>query len=195
MEDNKFYHSLYAGVMGGYGSTTWTGLVPLKEDQNIAMSLSTPIGASEGGVVWGFFAGYELIPTFAIEAGYTRYQNAKIVFDPISIFTYEHDELTEFVSKTETVSLMGKFMLFIPHTKIKAYSSLGMAALHREDMLLDAWRITPTFGAGINYDINPHIIGEFGANYTAGYGEAQLNPTDVYFPFLYSVFLKLAYRF
>ena len=192
-------HPLYVGVTGGYGSTTWAGLVPLdlseQDEQTFALRLSTPIQVSEGGGVWGFFAGYEFIPNFALEASYMRYEDATVTFDEISNFTFNTDGLTEFVTQTETVSLMGKFMLFIPRTKVRVYSSVGGAALHRKDILANGWRYTPTFGLGLNRDFNPHVMGEIGANFTAGYGEAQLNPTDVYFPFLYSVFARLAYRF
>ena len=195
-------HPLYVGVSGGYGSTTWSGLVPLDlSDEEDPMRLSTPIGVSEGGGVWGFFAGYEFIPVFALEASYMRYPDATVTFDPLSNFNWDHGGsegllgLTEFVTQTETVSLMAKFMVFIPRTTIKAYSSIGAAALHRKDILTDGWIYTPTFGAGFNTDFTPHIMGEIGANFTAGYAEAQLDPTDVYFPFLYSVFVRLAYRF
>ena len=86
-------------------------------------------------------------------------------------------------------------MLFIPKSGVRAYSSFGAAGIHREDVLYDHWHLSPTFGIGLNYNFTPHVMGTLGANYTAGYGEAQLNPTDVYFPFLYSITLQLAYRF
>ena len=82
---SSFEHPLYLGIAGGYGSTTWEGLVPPKKNQNIAMSLSTPTEVSEGGGAWGFFGGYELNPYFALEAGYMRYPDAQVSFDPISI--------------------------------------------------------------------------------------------------------------
>jgi hypothetical protein len=34
-----------------------------------------------------------------------------------------------------------------------------------------------------------------GAVYSAGKGVSELNPVEDYFPFLYSVFIRLAYRF
>ena len=192
---SSFEHPLYLGIAGGYGSTTWEGLVPPKKNQNIAMSLSTPTEVSEGGGAWGFFGGYELNPYFALEAGYMRYPDAQVSFDPISIFSFMNDDLTEFSTHTETVSFMGKIMMFIPKSGVRAYSSFGAAGIHREDVLYDHWHLSPTFGIGLNYNFTPHVMGTLGANYTAGYGEAQLNPTDVYFPFLYSITLQLAYRF
>ena len=190
-------HPFYVGVTGGYGSTTWVGLVPvnIKNDGNEALRTSTPIAANEGGGVWGFFGGYEVIPLFALEVGYMHYPEATITFDPEWYYSQNNPVLESVDTNTETVSVIGKLMVLIPHTTVKAYASVGGAGLHRQDVLMDAWRLTPIFGGGFNYDITTHIMGEVGANYTAGYGEAELNPAEGYFPFLYSAFVRLAYRF
>lgn len=194
-KDTIFQYPFYLGAMVGYGSSTWQGLVPPKKHQNLAISMSTPIRVNEGGRVWGFFFGHEFTPFFALEASYMRFPDARVSFDPMSIFSFENNDLTEFVTKTETVNLMGKIMLHVPATKMRVYSSAGVASLHRDDMLMNLWRFSPTFGAGLNYRFTDHFMGEFGGNYTAGYGESQLNPTDSYFPFLYSITLRLAYCF
>jgi len=190
-----FPHPFYLGLTGGYGSTTWGGLVPSKNKQNNALNISTPTYVKEGGAIWGAFVGYEFIPFFAIEGAYTRYPDAKVSFDPMSLFTFEHDGLTSLTTKTETVSLMGKIMLVIPNTKIRAYSSVGGAEVHRSDQLNDHWQLSPTFGLGFTYNITDHIMTELGANYTSGAGESELNPAQDYVPFLYSVFFHLGYRF
>ena len=75
--DDKFTHPFYVGATGGYGATTWSGLVPNQDNQNLAMSLSTPIKVTEGGAIWGAFGGYEFNKFFAIEASYNKYQDAK----------------------------------------------------------------------------------------------------------------------
>ena len=106
--NNKFAYPFYAGVTGGYGKTTWQGLVPPEDKQNLAMELSTPKYVNEGGLLWGLFAGYELLPYFALEASYMHYPDATIAFDSSSIFSFEHDDITTFTSKTEEVSLMAK---------------------------------------------------------------------------------------
>lgn len=192
---DKYRHPFYIGVTGGYGSTTWNGLVPPNDKQSAAMVLSTPINVHEGGGIWGILAGYEPIPFFAVEANYTRYPNAKIFFDPMSLVAFENNGLTEINTSTDSVALMAKFMLFIPHTEIRAYSSAGVARVHRQDPLKECWRISPTFGLGFNYDFTDRIMGELGANYTGGYGESELDPAEDYVPFLYSVFLRVAFRF
>lgn len=192
---DKFNHPAYIGVAGGYGSTTWKGLVPLEENQNLAMSLSTPLSVSEGGGVWGFFAGYELSPYFAIEANYLAYPHATVSFSELSFFAFTYDGRTEFSSHTEVVNLMGKIMLIVPRTNFRIYSGAGIANVHRYDIYADLWRLAPTFGAGVSFHVNEHVLVDIGANYTAGYGESQLDPTETYFPFLYSVALRLAYSF
>src|SRR5580704_3010632 len=92
--NNKVKHPFYMGVTGGYGRTTWEGLVPPPGKQNLAMAMSTPIYVSEGGALWGLFAGYEFLPSFALEVSYLRYPNAKVTFDEMSIFTFMLDGIT-----------------------------------------------------------------------------------------------------
>src|SRR4029079_17051074 len=101
-----FANPLYAGVLLGYGSTTWQYLVPKVNKQNTAISLSTPKRVNEGGVTWGFLAGYEFSPYFAIEGNYMRYPNAMVLFDKSSIFTFKHNGLGKLNTHTETGSLM-----------------------------------------------------------------------------------------
>ena len=190
---DPFSHPFYVGLESGYGSTTWGHLAP--KNPNVAMSLSTPTSVSEGGSVWGIFAGYEFIPQFALEANYMHYQAARLYFDPYSLFTFDYDGLTELTTRTETVSLMAKIMLPIAQSGIRIYSSIGVGAVHRYDDIKNIWRANPAFGAGVNYNFTEHWMGEIGANYIAGYGEAELDPTRDFVPFVYSVFARLAYRF
>lgn len=187
-------HPLYAGVLAGYGSTTWEGLVPAPVNQNMAMRTSTPVMAREGGGVWGAFAGYELSPHFAVEANYMRYPKATILFDEDSLFAFENEGVIDLESHTETGSVMGKVMLIIPRTRLRFYSSAGIAIVHRWDNMTENEKFSPTFGAGFVYTFSDHIMAELGANYTAGYGESELNPAKDYVPFLYSGVFRLAYR-
>lgn len=191
---NTVPHPFYFGVSGGYGWTTWQGLVPPRNRQNAAMAMSTPTYVTEGGALWGLFLGYELLPSFALEWAYFHYPNANVTFASDSIFSFEHNGMTQFTTKTETVSLIAKIIMEIPKTNIHAYSGLGLAEVHRSDELNDHWIGRPTFAVGLNYPITERVISELGANYTAGQGQSELNPVEDYFPFLYSVFLRLAYR-
>jgi hypothetical protein len=190
---DKFRYPFYVGITGGYGATTWGYLVP--QDPNAAMSLSTPISVSEGGAAWGAQAGYEFGPHFALEAAYMRFPTARLYFSPDSLFTFDYDGRTELSTRTETVSLMTKFMLFFPNSTIRAYSSVGIATVHRQDAVRNVWRIDPTFGAGFNYNLTAHWMTELGTTYTAGYGRSEVNPTKDFVPFAYAAFLRLAYRF
>jgi hypothetical protein len=192
---NPFKYPFYVGITGGYGMTTWEGLVPPQDKQNDAMAMSTPKEVNEGGALWGIFAGYELLPYFAVELSYLRYPDATINFDESSLFTFENDGITSFTTKTESLSLMGKVMMLIPKTCARAYASLGLAEVHRSDFIKENWRGNPTFGAGVNYNFTQHIMGELGGVYSAGQAQSELNPVQDYYPFLYSVYLRLAYRF
>ncbi len=189
-----YKHPLYLGATAGYGSTTWQGLVPSKSNQNEAISISTPISVTEGGAIWGGFAGYELSPYFAVEAHYVRYPNATISFDEFSLFAFDNEGIMDLHTHTSTISVLAKVMLFIPRTTVRLFSSAGVAEIHRWDDMTENRRTSPTFGFGLNYNFSEHIMGELGANYTAGYGESELNPAKDYVPFLYSGFARLAYR-
>ncbi len=183
----------YVGVSGGFGSTTWRGLVP-QDKQNIALMVSTPIEVDEGGFVYGVFTGYELTQYFAVEANYKRYPRATVIFDQFSLFAVDHNDKNSFTSETETVSLMAKVMLTVPKTVVRVYSSFGIAGIHRVDELNKQTHVSPTFGAGFNLNVTPRLMFDIGFNYTAGYGESELNPSNNYMPFLYSGNIGLSYR-
>ncbi len=193
-ENHASSHPFYIGADAGFGATTWSGLVPSPQNLNMAMKTSTPTVADEGGVVWGFLAGYEFSPYFALEANYMRYPRATIFFDEESMFAFDNDGLLELNTNTETISLMAKIMLAFPRTQLRAYSSFGFSEVHRQDNLNDIRSGSPSFGMGFNYNVSTHVMAELGANYVAGYGESELNPAKDYVPFLYSVVFKLAYR-
>jgi hypothetical protein len=188
-------HPLYVGIIGGYGSTTWQGLVPSKENQNAALNMSTPIDVREGGTTWGVLLGYEFSPYFAFEASYMRYPNSTVYFDELSLFTFNYDGATILTTTTDSINLIGKIMLLIPYTNLRIYSGAGLANIYRKDMIVDDCRSSPIFSLGINYNFTNHLMGELVGNYTAGFGESILSPADSYFPFLYSITAHLAYRF
>ncbi|MDI1351337.1 MAG: outer membrane beta-barrel protein [bacterium] len=192
--NNSIVHSLYLGVQGGYGSTTWEGLVPNQKNQNLALSMSTPIETHEGGGVWGGIFGYELNQNFAIEGQYMHYPKANIFFDSGSLFSFNNNDQTQLTTNTETLSLMAKLMVRISNSKVRAYSSAGITDIHRKDMLTDQWHVGPAFSVGLNYEISDHFMAEIGGNYAAGFGESQLSPAESYIPFLYSGTFRLAYR-
>jgi len=187
-------HAFYVGANGGYGSTTWIGLVPEMENQNIVLSMSTPIEVKEGGGVWGGFAGVEFTPFFAIEANYLAYPGATVFFDEDSFFAFENNGQTELNTQTQAVSLMAKFMVALPKTKARAYSSLGVGGIHRNDEINNIWIAAPSFAVGLNYVFTEHVMGEVAGNYMSGYGTSELNPAKDYVPFLYAAYARIAYR-
>lgn len=192
--DDLFKHPFYIAGMGGWGSTTWQGLVPKAENQNSAISISTPVAAKEGGAVWGVALGYEFLPAFAVEADYMAFPKATITFDEYSIYAFEQNSLILY-SNAHTVSLSVRVMVMIPKTDIRFYSSGGIAEVIREDQINNASRVSPTFAFGFNKMLTDRIMVEIGTNYTAGYGESEINPVNDFVPFLYSVFGKIALRF
>lgn len=189
-----YSEALYVGLNGGYGSTTWKGLVPSFENQNIVLSISTPTGVNEGGAVLGAVLGFEFTPYFGLEANYLYYPDATIFFDENSIFAFENEGRRELNTRTETLTLMAKIMMTIPKTPIRAYSSVGLGKIHRKDEINDSWSLAPSFGAGFNYPFTEHLMGEIVGTYMTGYGESEISPVNDFIPFLYAVYFRLAYR-
>lgn len=192
---SNFRHNnpVYYGIGAGYGSTTWAQLVPGVENQSYAMRLSAPIEVTEGGGVYNGFIGFEFSPSFALEVNYIHFPSVEIVFDSTSLYSFLNDGKTSLYTHTETVNLIGKFMVELPNDRLRAFSAIGLAGLHRRDVIINDWVLNPTFSAGINYHFDNHIMLELHGNFTTGYGESQLNPTDVYFPFLYAAMVRFAY--
>lgn len=189
------YKPFYIGLHGGIGSTTWRGLVPSEKNINEALTTSTPILVEEGGPVYGVFGGYEFTPYFAIEANYRHYQSATVTFVELSFFAMDHDDRLHFNTRTESGSLMAKVMLTVPNSIVKVYSSFGLSVVHRADELTKQLQKSPSFGLGLNFNVSPRVLVDFGLNYTAGYGESELEPCKSYIPFLLSGGMGIAYRF
>lgn len=190
----KVENPWYVGAGVGWGTTTWQALVPSNANQNGALSISTPKSAHEGGFLWGVAAGIEVIPQFQVELNYWDYPDATIHFDPDSLYSFENNGQTELTTQTYTFVLQGKFLVPWEDTKLRLFASAGAAWLNRDDNLLTNETISPTFGVGLNYGFTPHLMGEFGFIYTAGYGESELNPAEDFMPFLYGIFTRLYYR-
>ena len=185
----------FLGAGTGYGSTLWRGLVPEKSNQNMALSMSTPVNVDEGGFLWGVGGGVEIIPQFQLEFFYWKYPNASIYFDEESLFTYENNNATSFQSNTYTFLLEGKFLVPWRDSPLNIYATAGMAWLNRDDYVFSNEIISPSFGVGLNYGFSDHWMGEFGFVYTAGNGESELNPAADFMPFLYGIYTRLFYRF
>ncbi len=192
--ENVFHYPFYVGVTFAYGATTWGFLIP--KDSNTALSVSTPTEVRESGEEWGIVAGYEFIPSFALELSYDHYPRARVTFDSLSLLSFENDGLTTFYTDTESLSLVGKFMVLIPHNEyFRAYASAGAALVHRNDIITDKYLLSPKFGIGGNYVMNDFVGMEFGIDYTAGTGESEMSPAEHFIPFLYSVYTRLILRF
>ena len=188
-------YPFYFGLIAGYGSTTWKGLVPKDSNQSLALNMSTPIEVDEGGSVIGVMSGFEISSNAAIEVKYTRFQDAIVTFDHLSLFSFSHDNALQFVTKTETIQVIGKLLVAFPDERFRVFSGAGIAEVHRKDELINNWRLSPSFDLGLNYRFSERFMAEIAGNYTAGYGESQLNPAEAYYPFLFSVALHLLYCF
>ena len=192
--DERIENPWFVGGVVGYGSTTWQGLVPETSKQNAALNLSTPIDAEEGGVAWGIVGGVEAFKNFHLQLDYMHYPRATVYFDPDSLYSINNNDSTEFSSETYTWSVQGKFLVPWRDTNIKFFASGGAAWIARRDDLLKEDTASPTFGIGVNYTFNSHIMSEIAFTYTSGNGQSELNPAEHFIPFLYGVVGRVYYR-
>ncbi len=183
----KVQDPFYIGGILGYGNTNWSQMV----SQDGASSNATPISAGGSGVAGGVFAGYELNPYFAVEGNYMYFPSANIQFTPGNT-TYGTDAFT---SHTNEYTVMAKFMLPLPNSKFRVFSEIGPAYVQRHDDLADKGHIGGGFGVGVDYLMSQHWFAEAGFQYYTGYGVSELRPVYDYIPFLYTVNVRLAYRF
>ncbi len=191
--EDIFKNPLYAGATFAYGTTTWGFLVPVAG--NAAINTSVPDEVHEGGESWGLLAGYEFLPTFAMELAYDHYPRAKVMYVDDSFFEFYHDGRTAFYTNTETFSLLGKFMVLIPKNEnFRAFASGGAAVVHRYDFVYDKYQLTAKFAIGGNFGLNENLMMEFGIDYTAGNAVSEDCPENHFIPFLYSVFTRLVFR-
>ena len=179
-------HPAYVGVSLGYGNTNWQQMI----SQDEITSTSTPVSGSGSGVAAGIVVGYELSSHFAVEANYARFPTSDIKFDLPNV--YGVDSLT---SRTNEYSIVAKFMVPVGTPKIKAFSEIGPAYVQRIDDMAKKGRIGGVFGVGVDYNFSPRWMTELGFQYYTGYGESELKPVYDYIPFLYTINLRLAYRF
>lgn len=182
---------LYLGGTIGYGNTNWDGLVDPNGAQD-GSDTATPIKAEDDGAVWGFFAGYEFSPHFALEGTYQHYPTSDIFFDAGN--RYNPGTAFDFESETKAYTLISKFMVPIWHTGVRVFGDMGPAYMYRSDMFEDVGRWAATFGGGLNYDITNHLLAELNFVYITGNGKANSSPVLSYMPFLYSVNVGLALR-
>lgn len=185
-------HPFYFGGAFGWGCTDWSQLVARisSEEDRATLTLSAPISAGDTGAVYGVMMGYEINPHFAIEANYMRFPNTPITFDEFNLYDIQKMDSISYVYNT-----VGKFMVQVNHTGLRGFANAGGALIHRQDQLVDVGHISPTFGIGLDYVLSKRVMLELAFQYYAGFGKAVLKPVINYIPFLYTVHLKLGFRF
>lgn len=195
-------HPFYIGGLLGYGSTDWSQMTANcggNEDCESDVEASVPTAAGDSGAVIGLTMGYEVQPHFAFETSFMRFPTTKVTFTGAINYpaSYPFNDLgnASYNSYTYAYDFIGKFMVPIMNTSIRAFADAGMAITHRTDPLNTFFHVNPTFGVGLDYVFAEHwmVDGEF--QYIAGYAKTNTTPAVSYSPFLYSLHLVLAYRF
>lgn len=207
--DQKFY----AGLNLGYANTDWSMLqVDENEMGGSQLAMSLPIGAQSDGFAYGVSLGYTVNEYFSAEATYTRFSNSKIILAAGNGYTNSPgDDNETLISKTSAFDLSAKFTIPVPViSNMQAYSSVGIAAVHRFDDKLtvydndgptgqkfgvDTYRVGGVFGAGLIYNFSKHFFCQTAFKYYTGYGRPSAKPVQFYSPFIYMGNVMLAVRF
>lgn len=194
-------HRFYFGPIFGYGNTDWDMMVMQCDSGDFYCSkdtvgVSAPLGTTgSSGAVWGATAGYELKPSWGIEASYLRFPTTQVQLNAPWNFYMEHDyNTTQFSSSTWALFAVAKFMTEIGNSGLRGFANAGIDFTARNDVLSETIHVNPTFGVGINYVFPSNFMLEGAFQYMTGYGDANEVPARDYIPFLYSLTLKLLYR-
>jgi hypothetical protein len=182
-------HPLIIGVGTGYGNTDWQFLT----SKNPMAQLSSPDSAKDQGIAENLFLAYQFSPRFLLEASFTHFSTSFVHFVKGNIYDPNYNAFT-LKSHTQTINFSSQLSLPIQHSKFFIYSSLGASITHRNDKLNNRWHLGPLFGGGIGYEPTKKTFTEFGFDYTAGYGEAEVNPANDYIPFTYYIYFQVGTR-
>ncbi len=192
----------YFGAIVGYGSTDWSKLViscdpadPLCDPT--MLSVSAPISAGDDGAVWGATIGFEVKPFWALEATYIRFPTTVIHLDKSYTFYSSVNPLENAVdmsSETWAYILVAKFMTRISNSGFRGFANAGVDFTERKDIITSGSQVSATFGVGVNYVFQTHVMLELFFQYVAGYGRSNEKPVKYYIPFLYALGVKLMYR-
>lgn len=184
-------HSFYSGVGLGYGNTDWSQLV----GQDWKARLSTPDSAKSNGLSWSLFTGYYLLDNLAIELRFVHYQASRV-----DIGSFAHHIIykgpKEFMSKTQSFSILGKF--FVPialHNRLRLFADVGANYTMRNDVYANIGTYGGTFGLGMQWRYSERFMSTIEGQYSTGNGSSVFNPMETYIPFLYNFELRTAYMF
>ena len=186
----------YLGPSIGYGSTDWSFLTT---DKNSAAAVSSPISASDEGMVYGLIAGYQINNYFAVEGSYMHYPQSKITFAAFSAYWPLAETTTTIKSQTQQFALYLKLLVplhihFLGDTSI--YSGVGAEETYRSDKLAKQGnKLGAIFTGGIIHFFTRHIAVEGGFDYSTGAGRSEVLPAHHYIPFLYQGHVALLYYF
>ncbi len=198
-------HPFYFGGSLGYGNTDWSEITTAPSTETVfnPATLSAPIGATQGGVAFGGYIGYQFSEHFTVEGIYTHYPMTKVTFSQDG----NNYNIGELKTNTNAYSLVGKIMVPFGFTKIYVYADAGVTYVMRDDNQTTPLpdeipnfkeehigHFGPSFGFGLAYDITPRIFTESSFQYTTGYGKADMRPAEDYIPFVYSLMMSLGVR-
>ena len=180
---------LFVGLGAGYGSSDWSYLCSAVPE----VQLASPSKAVDQGVSANLFAQYIFSPYSSLRVNYESLPDAKITFEAHNIYPQFHFKKTTITSSTQVLGVAYEFMLPVYRQRYYAFSDLGIAATHRQDVLATRWHWGPLFGGGLGWH-QRNFLAELGFQYSAGSAKATMQPADDYIPFTYDVFVQMGVK-
>lgn len=178
---------IYAGGILGWGSTTWSDLVSIQ----IPVRYSSPIAAKDKGLVYGGFLGWQFATNFAIQVSGEIFPTTELTFDRYSYYA----PILKMQTQTWVFSTDFKLLAPIYTTAFAAFATAGLGFVHRKDVMYNKSQASLHFGVGVDYSFLRHGFTEFGFQYYTGYDTPAADFARKYSPFLYTLELRLGFKF
>ena len=197
-------YPFYFGFGGGYGNSDWDELVAVPGTEAVD---AAPISANSGGLTYKGFIGYQFTQHFALELAYTRYPRSNLAFQVDGGVPASNYNISGLKTDTSTFNFVGKLLVPFAFTQVYVYADAGIALTHKNDIsftrvsgfastyeLQNLYKMGPTFGFGIMYNVSNRIVTEMGFQYATGFDKADDTPVQDYIPFTYDLLWSIGVR-
>jgi opacity protein-like surface antigen len=187
----------YLGGYMGYGTIHQTDGIPVSEvnsfsDNDPIFPIFISNSSSSNGWAGRLFAGYQIVPYFGVELGYTKFSNTDLSTSASGTDAsfIANTASVNATIKTYAVDLIGKLSLPLGSEGVFLFGTFGGAYLNEYTSVFggnsDGFtppltaKVLPTFGAGLTYAFNSQLTADFAWSHIQNMGNQNLRNTDIW---------------